>query len=113
MWTPRLCGLMVRRWRLIGHFPILYCPQRTRGTTAGVSHQLCGRKLTAPLFFCTPPQLLKTPRLPTVLLKIVCWVLGEYGLLAPSESAESLVAVGSNLFFLLVFFGVTNEPREE
>jgi hypothetical protein len=25
--TPRLCGLMVRRWRLIGHFPILYYPQ--------------------------------------------------------------------------------------
>jgi hypothetical protein len=26
-----LCGLMVRRWRLIGYFPILYNPQRARG----------------------------------------------------------------------------------
>jgi hypothetical protein len=31
--TPRLCGLMVRRWRLIGHFPILYnlTPPRRKG----------------------------------------------------------------------------------
>ena len=36
IWTPRLCGLMVRRWPLIGYFPILYYPQpsaRTRGVS--------------------------------------------------------------------------------
>jgi hypothetical protein len=27
----RLCGLMVRRWRLIGYFPILYNPLREEG----------------------------------------------------------------------------------
>jgi AP-4 complex subunit epsilon-1 len=37
-------------------------------------------------------QLLSTPQLPPVLMKIVYWVLGEYGLLAPQQSAQSLVA---------------------
>ena len=26
IFTPRLCGLMARRWLLIGHFPVLYNP---------------------------------------------------------------------------------------
>ena len=30
----------------------------------------------------------QTPQLPPVLMKIVCWVLGEYGLLAPQQSAQ-------------------------
>jgi hypothetical protein len=32
VWTPRLCGLMVRRWHLIGHFPILYHPTPDEST---------------------------------------------------------------------------------
>mmetsp|Transcript_47898 Transcript_47898/g.89251 ORF Transcript_47898/g.89251 Transcript_47898/m.89251 type:complete len:978 (-) Transcript_47898:454-3387(-) len=36
-------------------------------------------------------ELLKKPKLPEVLLKIICWVLGEYGLLCPNSSGPQLV----------------------
>ena len=36
-------------------------------------------------------ELLQKPKLPSILLKIICWVLGEYGLTSPDQSATSLV----------------------
>jgi hypothetical protein len=59
----RLCGLMVRRWRLIGNFPILYNPPTSLGRLAGSA---CTTTLypnpTAPLTPLNPK-----PRCPCIL----------------------------------------------